>query len=673
MADRLLPDYPLFVKNPNFSIWCNSEHLNSCSPKSWWGESKPMYGFVKSHGKTYCFLGETSRFQKFGVLAASQTKLNVSAFTTDYEFVTEEFTLKLRFVSPLHPQDLHILSLPVCYMEYEIEGDSNAELSFFVNRRIAYNDIPENTDKRVRGGNLCCNQFECAFLGLSRQMPISSTGDMIGADWGYFYLSGEKASVMDESDLLAYITTGTWGFENPGEERYLGSVNKGNTGVIMLGYDDIVSIDYFGIFLKDYYLQNHTILEALSDTYANRTYINQDLARMDADIVRRAAPFGKDYLLILYASLRQSIAAHKLVQDINGDILFLSKECWSNGCIATVDVTYPSSPLYLLYNPELLKGMLRPILKFARMPVWKYDFAPHDAGTYPSCCGQIYAIRQDAQFRPLSDHENHQTHFPYYLMPSNADIYDLAYQMPVEECANMILLFLACYQADKDISFYRSNRDLAQKWADYLVKHGAHPGNQLCTDDFAGHLEKNVNLSIKAVVAIASYAELEKQCGNQTAWEEYRRRAEQFASELCALGENRDHLPLTWDSDDRTYSLKYNLFFDKVLHLNLFHQDILEDEVSFYLDKADKYGIPLDNRENYTKSDWLMWVAALTYIPARREKIFHMVANYLRETPERVPFGDWYDCTSAHMICFRARSVQGGCFAPLLCSECTPI
>lgn len=666
MIERLLPAYPLFVKDPNFSIWCNAEELNSCSPQSWWGEEKPMYGFVKARGKTYCFLGSSSHWKKFGVIPAKQTKLALTAFTTDYEFALENATLKLRFISPLLPQDEDLLSVPICYMEYEVCGDNDAEISFFVNRRIAYNDIPANTDTRVRGGKISCDQFEASFLGLARQMPFSSTGDMIGADWGYFYLTGETAHILDESDMIAYLARNSQDFENKSEERYLGSISTGNRGVIMLGYDDVVSIDYFGSFLKGLYLENHTILNALRGIHARISEIDRKLADFDADLAHRAKPFGEKYLQILYASLRQSIAAHKLVRDRNGSILFLSKECWSNGCIATVDITYPSSPLYLLYNPELVKGMMRPILNFARMPVWKYAFAPHDVGTYPSCCGQVYALRHDEMLHSLTQHENQQTHFPYYLLPETVDIYDMAYQMPVEESANMLILFLACYRLDGDIGFFKSNHDLAQKWVDYLVKIGAHPGNQLCTDDFAGHLENNLNLAIKSTVAIAAYAELEAACNSVKSAQKYRAFAEECASEINTLGMTRSHLPLTWNSDEGTFSLKYNLFFDKVLHLGLFPQELLEKEVRFYLQNLNKYGVPLDNRKNYSKSDWLIWAASLTDDAVSREKIIDALCNYLQETPDRVPFSDWYDTSDGSMMNFRARSVQGGCFALLL-------
>lgn len=92
---------------------------------------------------------------------------------------------------------------------------------------------------------------------------------------------------------------------------------------------------------------------------------------------------GEDYRALICASYRQTIAAHKLIADEAGDPVFLSKENNSNGCIGTVDVSYPSVPLFLLYNPELVRAMCRPILRFARYPVWKYDYAPHDVGRYP--------------------------------------------------------------------------------------------------------------------------------------------------------------------------------------------------------------------------------------------------------------------------------------------------
>jgi hypothetical protein len=39
-------------------------------------------------------------------------------------------------------------------------------------------------------------------------------------------------------------------------------------------------------------------------------------------------------------------AAHKMIADEDGEAVLLSKENDSNGCIGTVDVSYPSSPRF---------------------------------------------------------------------------------------------------------------------------------------------------------------------------------------------------------------------------------------------------------------------------------------------------------------------------------------
>lgn len=184
--------------------------------------------------------------------------------------------------------------------------------------------------------------------------------------------------------------------------------------------------------------------------------IDRKLKAFDDELEKSAACVGENYYEICVASLRQSIAAHKLVCDAKGRILFLSKECNSDGCVATVDVTFPSSPLYLLYNPELVRGMMRPIFDFARMPVWKYDFSPHDAGMYPYVTGQLYAAQNgDEKYNKdiYVDFAQKEVLPFYYLMGAETNVYTDERQMQVEESANMLILCYACFVADGDFKF----------------------------------------------------------------------------------------------------------------------------------------------------------------------------------------------------------------------------
>lgn len=556
--ERILPSYPIFVKDPYFSLWSGTEELNGKSLETWYGAEKDFYGFFRSDGETYCFLGVPPENTK----KAKQISLNVSAFSTDYEFECGKAKLKVRFVSPLPPDNLEILSMPVCYMEYETDV-KNAEISLFAGRNLAYNDIPETLDKRVRGGAVKAGTNEAAFMGLVRQLPLSTSGDLIGADWGYWYLAGEQAFFTDNVSLQRYLKDGNSEFNAEEQERFICAINRKARGIIAVGFDDCVSIDYFGTYRKGYYLENRTIIDALRETLENRNKIEAVLSKFEKKLLADAAPFGDAYKSILFASLRQCVAAHKLVRDEEGNILFLSKEHGSGGFIATVDVTYPSIPLFLKYNPELAKGMLRPILKFARMSVWEYDFAPHDAGMYPTCCGQLYGLGNDgSKYHGKIDEsgvwENAlQTRFPLWLLPNGFNAYDFEKQMPVEESANMLIIALGICRAEKSARFFSENADLFDKWVSYLTEFGLYPENQLCTDDFAGHLKNNINLAIKATVGIACYAELSKMVGKDSTAKKFRSVAEKFAAEIIALSE-KGHLPLTWDSGEDTFGLKYN-------------------------------------------------------------------------------------------------------------------
>ena len=395
---RLLPAYPLFVKDPYFSIWAQTEILNEKDVIFWTGTEKKLYGYIKVDGEVYSFLGNAKNCKR-----AEQISLSVSAFTTDYKFRAGKAELSISFVSPLPPDNLRLMSCPVCYMNYAVKGVKNAEIIFVADQNICYN----GEEGAVCGGLKKSENFEVAFFGLKEQNALSCDWDEICADWGYWYLSGESAFYTSAENCEKYIKDGTApSAESNGQRNVLLSSSKNLSGKIMLGFDDTASINYFGDILKGYYLEDNTIFDALEETFAKSGKTDKYLADFDKKLRNKAKKYGEEYINILYASLRQSVGAHKLVKDKDGQLLFLSKECRSNGCIGTVDITYPSMPLYLLYNPELVRAMLRPVFKFAKMPVWKYDFAPHDVGSYPNCCGQVYGLREEHEIDFKYTHVN---------------------------------------------------------------------------------------------------------------------------------------------------------------------------------------------------------------------------------------------------------------------------
>ncbi|MFV0591731.1 MAG: glutaminase domain-containing protein [Draconibacterium sp.] len=584
---------------------------------------------------------------------AVQNSVKITATQTKYDFTCGPVNLHLEFVSPLLMDNLDLLSRPVNYMNYEVvSNDGQAhevEVYFDATPEWAVNELNQEVEVSTgKTGNI-------SFLktGTTEQPVLEKKGDNVRIDWGYFYLASPEAenktlAIGDFAGMKkAFVENGT---TNAGENKTtailskempvmacidaVGKVaDKPARGYVMLAYDDVESIQYFGDNLKAWWTKDGQVSFDQALTSAAKDYQNimAQCDAADAKIYEEAlAAGGENYARLCLLAYRQSISAHKLVKDTNGNILFLSKENFSNGSIGTVDVTYPSAPLFLKYNPELLKGMLNPIFYYSESGKWTKPFAAHDVGTYPLANGQTYGG-----------------------------------DMPVEESGNMVILTTAIAIAEGNADYAAEHWEVLTTWANYLLEKGLDPENQLCTDDFAGHFAHNVNLSAKAIMGIAGYGKLAEMLGKTDVAVKYTSKAKEMAQEWIKMANDGDHYRLTFDKPG-TWSQKYNLVWDKLLNLGIFPPEVAQTEIAYYLTKQNKYGLPLDNRRTYTKSDWIIWTATLANDLETFQKFIDPVYSYVNETPDRVPMSDWYETPDATQVGFQARSVVGGYFIKML-------
>lgn len=653
------PALPLVVHDPYFSIWSDADRLTDGPTRHWTGVPQQFNGLVRVDGKAYRYLGDADS----SVPALEETSRTVTPTRTIVSLQSPEIQLDLTFLTPEFPDDLKVLARPVTYLTWDVKSSDGASHDVSI-----YLDVDGTVATNSGQDPVVWSRAEIEGLhllraGTSKPPVLEKYGDNLRIDWGYFYLAIPTADGMSEvaagnqSYRQTFITSGHIPADDDLEQprmpqsRYPAApalnmaLNLGMVGAtkvsrhVLLGYDDRFSVEYMHQMLLPYWRTEFpdfgALLKAAEHDYQR---MRKRAEKYDADLEGDLAHAGgPEYAAIATLAFRQAIAAHKLVEDGNGIPFFMPKENFSNGSISTVDVLYPSSPMFLFLNPKLVEAQLEPVMRYAETKRWKFPFAPHDLGVYPLANGQLYGGGE------VSEKD----------------------QMPVEESGDMILMVAAMSHAEENEDFAGRYWPLLSKWADYLLAKGFDPENQLSTDDFAGHLAHNTNLSIKAILALAAYAQMADRLGHYDTAAKFNSSAKSMAAKWAPMAKDGDHYRLAFDKSN-TWSQKYNLVWDNILDLHLFPPEIADHEVAYYTNHLNHFGLPLDNRATYTKLDWTIWSATLARNPADFSTLVHPVLDFLNQTTDRVPMTDWYDTVSARKVGFQARSVVAGVYIKAL-------
>jgi hypothetical protein len=658
-AQQRPPAVPLVAHNPYFSIWSMADKLTDQDTKHWTGSRQPIAGLARIDGKTYRFMGAQPR----DVPAMEQTSLDVTPTHSAYTFQADGVTLTVNFFTPAFPRDLDVLTRPVTYLTFSATAQGDHELSVLIDVDPV---IAVNTpDQAVTWGRSRVQGLTVLNVGSRDQQVLNRPGDDLRIDWGYFHLAvdaAEAQSALSHDAISTFASTGTLPATDdmdmprmprgrqPGDaaahlavELPMGKLSATPISRhMLLAYTEDYAIEYLGRKLRPYWQRNDmTVAQLLATAESEYSALEQRGQKFDRELTADLEKAGgNDYARVAILAYRQTFAAHGFAADFDGTPMLFPKENFSNGCIATVDVLYPSAPFFLFFNPALLQAQLKPVMEYAALPRWKWPFAPHDLGTYPLANGQVYGGGEVTE-------EN---------------------QMPVEESGNMLIMVAAMSREENNWDFARQYWSQFTKWAEYLREKGLDPANQLSTDDFAGHLAHNSNLSIKAIEGLAAYAQMARGVGKPEVAEEYSHLAADMATKWQAMAIDGDHYKLAFDKPG-TWSQKYNLVWDQILDFNLFPAKVRQTEMAFYLKHLNQYGLPLDNRADYTKLDWEIWTATLTDSPDEFAALLAPIGKWIDEGPTRVPLTDWYDTKTGKQMAFQARSVVGGVYIKALADK----
>jgi hypothetical protein len=643
------PSVPLVTFDPYLSIWSAADRLTDRPTQHWTGRHHSLDSLIRVDGVSYRLMGN----QPDSVPAMPQTGLQVTPTRSIYDFENDQVHVTLTFMRPALPDDLDAMALPLSYITWQVRSKDGREHVVAIydstSSQLAVNDQKEAVRwERQKAGDLTALS-----IGTTEQNVLGSSGDDIRIDWGFAYAaasSEESTAAIGGSSVLlnAFVAGGSIpNLDDPRMPRPvsdqepvmafvfdIGNVSSEPvTRQVIVAYDEVYAIEYFGKKLLPYWKRKGaTATQMLRKASRDYPELARRCAEFDEKLMADATRLGgAKYAQMCALAYRQCACACGLAADGNKQPLFFTKENTSNGDIATVDVFFPMDPQWILLSPALAKATLVPILSYAASWHWKFPNAPHDLGTYPIARGTD----------------------------------DGGEGMPVEESGNMLILCDAVAQIEGNAHFVDAWWPKLTQWAKYLENYGLDPEDQLCTDDFMGHLAHNANLSVKAILGLACYGDLCRMRGETAAAEKYREMAKVDAAHWVTVAADGDHFRLAFDKPN-TWSQKYNLVWDRILGLNVFPPEVAEKEIAHYKTVMQRYGVPLDSRTKLTKTDWSVWSATLAENQSDFETLTSPIYDYLNETTARSPFVDSYITDDIHSDGMHARPVIGGVFIKML-------
>ncbi|CCA68621.1 probable glutaminase A [Serendipita indica DSM 11827] len=657
------PAYPLAVRTPYLSCWLpqnNGTALNQAWPTFWTGTILGWAGYVRVDGSVYLFLGHPD---VQGAQLATQKSATFTSTQSTFVLSAGGIDLTANFLSPVEPEDLTKQSLPFSYLALTAASNDGNSHSVQVYTDISAEWVTGDNSKTATWSTTTGNSIITHQISLQNPQVYGEASDHTEYGSAYYSLaSTEKVTYQSGADTTLrarFIANGT--LQNTLDNNFravndqwpvfafaqdVGTVGPSASDpvVFSVGHvrDPAIQYTVRGA-LQDrslyFWTQYSSVAEAIN---AFHTDYSDALARaksLDTKFSSDAAEISDAYDGVVSLSLRQAFAAMELTVSKNSDgslnhsdILLFQKEISSSGNVNTVDVVFPTWPLFLYLNPSLSKYILLPYFQYQSTGLYPNAWAVHDMGaSYPKAIGH-----NDGKDEP----------------------------MPLEECGNMLIMTLSHYQRTGDISLISTYYKLLDQWTQYLIEEALIPASQISTDDFAGPLVNQTNLAIKGIVAIRAMADIECLMGNQAQSENYTAIAEHYVSkwQILALSTDQQHLTLSYGNSS-SWGQVYNLFADRLLGFNLFPESIYDLQDAWYPRVLETYGIPLDTRHKYTKTDWSIWMAAIAKSRATRDIFIGSIYNYVSNERNSVPFSDWYDTDTGVVSGFRARSVVGGHFA----------
>ncbi|AEO64520.1 uncharacterized protein THITE_2110742 [Thermothielavioides terrestris NRRL 8126] len=655
------PAVPLAVRSPYLNAWLQGDSgdvLPGAWPRHWTGGILGWQGLVAVDGVTYNWMGGAP-----GPAPVNQVSLEYTATRSIFTFdVAGKVTMTVTFLSPVYPDDLARQSQQFSYVSVKTRSSDGQPHAVQVYMDVSGEWASGDTSQIIQWDTGSTGDIAYHKFFRQNQQQFQESQEI--ASWGNWYLAtrsnsgmtwqiGQDTTLRGQFANNRVLTDSMESNFRPVNQQWpvfafshdLGNVTGDDVErVFTLGLVQDQVINFAGQsgnlapvpgLWSSYYQDEVSAVAAFYNDYDHASEVSSALdQRIQSDSEKAA---GQNYATITTLAVRQTFGALQYAGTPSKPYIFL-KEISSNSDIQTVDVIFPAYPIFLYLNASIARYILDPLFENQESGAYPNAYAEHDLGTFPVAKGY-----------PQGNDE----------------------AMPLEECGNMIIMTLAYAQRTGDTAYLSAHYAKLSQWAQFLVEESLIPASQLSTDDFAGTLANQTNLAIKGIIGLKAMSHIAQLTNND---DQFGAIADNYLKGWKQLGINSQanppHTTLSYGNDD-SHGLLYNIYADKLLNLNFVDQSIFDMQSNFYPTVANQYGVPLDTRHTWTKSDWEMFVAAVASEPTRNMFISKL-ANWIGTTSTNRAMTDLYDSVTGGYPdggpVFVARPVMGGTFALLALS-----
>ncbi|KAK8209797.1 hypothetical protein IWZ01DRAFT_330474 [Phyllosticta capitalensis] len=674
------PSYPLAVKNPYLSAWIPGEKVTSLpsSRAEFWTGAKLGWSVMASvDGDVYRLFGVENTLDS--VKTATVIGAQYTSTRTIFNLtVGSNVRFSLEFLSPIFPdaddESLRKQSLPLSFLT--VTASSNAKKTIRIYSDVDHTWLGNNSVPKFNLTKDSSNSAHLWSWERTEQKLWEERENM--ALWGQFLYSSvakdgismtssfgkrddvRKAFIQNKKLGSLDASVPQWnesGVPVTGYAHDLGKVSGAKNVSFGIGMTRDSGILFYGQ-EQTYYYRNAfpeaSPARAIEDAFQSLEATRKLSDNLDEKVRSESlAVGGPKYADITTLSMRQvygalDITIPKASRNTSQASVYM-KEISSNGDIQTLDIIYPASPLFHWLSPEYIRLMLRPLVIYLSIGQWPYDWAVHDLGDHAYKGGYPKAI----------GHDNGKSE-----------------EMPLESTGNLLILAYMYYNATQDRStaqqFANDYKPLFTKYANFLLRNGTIPSDQLSTNDGAGKLANQTNLAIKAAVGLNAFGHM---YDNTTMQVEAHKVAEKITKSEYGLSSDGTHLTLRYGHDE-TWSVMFNLYPDVLLNMNTFNATTISMQSKWYQHlQSNKtgLGISIDSRGNYGSTNWMSFAGATdpdNAAGATGRLFISKMHEYLQNERNKVPFCDRYfvkgkfeGLASPEWRAFRARPVVGGHFA----------